>query len=1086
MFHLARFSVTQPVLVNLFTVLVVIAGTVSFLYLPREMFPPVQADFVFVSTLYPRASADEIEKTITVLIEDEISDVLGIKSLRSTSVEGRSQIVIEVNTDVEDTEEVRRKIETEVDKVVEELPTEAEKPLVTRFIFEFVIVTISVAGPIEEHELKQTAEGIKDQLETLPGVSDVDIVGERDEEIWVEVDPLRLYGYELTLEDIRQSIAAGGLDLAAGLARTSGQEFIVRTKELYSGPEDLRRVVLRSDRGKGGRIRIGDIANIRDTFEEATDIARLDGQRCINLEVKQRPGGDTLKIADGVNEKLSELLTTLPDGVTVKPNRDFSFAVRERLNLLTRNGTYGLILCLLLLRVFLSGRMALITGLGIPFAFMGGLLLMTFAGVSLNLISMFALIMVLGMLVDDGIVVAENTHRYMEQGIDPVTAAIRGSGEVFMSVVAAIATTVCAFAPILLMTGIMGKFCRHIPMVVCFCLLASLIEALMVLPSHLAEWSRAPDYRKVKWHKSLLARFAIVPTLFVLVMRAAQFVGRTFDASPLSPTRWFKPFQRTYSRFLIRCLRHRLVFMLIAVLVIGGVFTYARFNMKFQLFRNVDFAFFAINIETPEGTRLEQTERALSIAEDYLLGKPKQHIEAVISRVGMIEDLQNGQPKFGSNRAQILVDLTESSKRPGTNAQEILNEARRNFPDLPGVSSAEFQVDEGGPPIGAAVSFRIMGKVYSELLAVSEEVQEFLATKTGVLDIKDDFNWGKEEFRIDVDEAKAADLGLDVASVAREVRNAFAGGIATTFTRGKEDVEIHVKFTEEYRRSLSNIRLMKFRNKEGNLIPFDSFAKVEHGQGYSVIQRWNQKRAVTVTADVDDDIITSTEINNVLMNRYGSSSKEYPGVSFGYGGEAEDTKESMSSLFRSFLFAIFINYGIIATIFNSFAQPLVVMSAVPLGLVGVVIGLMINGEPMGFMALLGTVALVGIVVNDSIILLDFVNRARLRGMSRWRSLVWASRTRVRAILLTTVTTIGGLTPMLFGLTGTSSFLVPMAIALVYGLLFATVLLLLVVPVFMSFLDDAKLFFGFRLVREKYDESLLERSYNPHRAKDSLQ
>jgi multidrug efflux pump subunit AcrB len=1078
MFALSKFSVTQPVLVNLLTLLIVISGTVTFFLLPRELFPYVQADFIFVTTIYPRAAADEIEKTITVLIEEEISDVRGIKEISSVTVEGRSVVIVECESDNTriDTDQILRDIESEIEEVIPDLPREAEQPVAKKLIFDFPVLTVSLAGAVDEFELKKVANDVKDELKKVRGVSDVTIVGEREEEIWVEIDPQELYAHGLSLEDVRQAIERGGLDLAAGLARSSRKEFIVRTKELYRSPEDLVPVVVKSD-SEGGRVRIGDIAEVRNTFEERITIGRLDGNRTINLDVKQRPGGDTLDITRDVKAKLQELDSAIPHGITAKINRDMSFMVEERLDLLTRNGAWGLLFCLVILRFFLTGRMALITGLGIPFAFMGGLLAMRIFGISLNMISMFSLIIVLGMLVDDGIVVAENVHRYLERGIDPLTAAIRGSGEVFWSVVASVMTTVSAFAPLMMMSGVMGKFTRSIPMVVIFCLMASLIEALLVLPVHLAEWSRPFDWRGIrKGAPQRSGKPATLPfRLFAPIGVVMQTCGETFDRSVFSPNYWFKGFLRGYMRLLIFTLRHRFAAMAVTILMIGGVYAYGIVGIPFELFRNTDFTYFLINVELPSGARLEETERALGEIEKYLAQQPEGRIDAVISNVGKMENTETMFSSYGSNRGQIIVSLAPPSQRPDINAQEILDEVKADFPHVPEISKFEFHVDSGGPPKFAAVNFRIMGDNYRNQLDVAHEVEDFLETVEGVENIRNDFEWGKEELQIDVDPERASDLGLSVAAVAQEIRNAFAGGLATSFTRGKEEVEIHVKFPEKYRKSLQNIRVMKFRNDRGELVPFDSFAKVVYGQGLSVITRWGQKRTVTVSADVDRVHIQSNEANQILRDKYGFQSEKYPGITFDYAGENEDTEESMASLGRAFLLAAFVNYAIIATVFNSFMQPLVVMTAVPFALVGVIIGLAVHGEPMGFMALLGGVALVGIVVNDSIILLDFVNRMRRRGWSRWRSLIWSAKTRVRPILLTTLTTVAGLLPMLAGVTGTSTFLVPMAIALVYGLIFSTSLLLIVVPLLMSLLDGAKLAFGFNLVRKEYDESLLEKS-----------
>ncbi|NUN98121.1 MAG: efflux RND transporter permease subunit [Candidatus Omnitrophica bacterium] len=584
-------------------------------------------------------------------------------------------------------------------------------------------------------------------------------------------------------------------------------------------------------------------------------------------------------------------------------------------------------------------------------------------------------------------------------------------------------------------------------------------------------------------NRCLRNRYAILVALLGIIGVVGISLG--IDSTPVDPTPRVVYPALVLAGVLVclatfvLCLHNRLFHVVVPIMVVvGGFAFYTIEHMRFQLFKNDDFSFFLINVEMPPGTRLEATEKAMEDVEQYVMAKPREYVDSIVTRVGMIEE-EGGVMNMGSHKGQVWVDLTEVDERPGISAQQILDDFRDHFPPIAGVSSVQFFVDQGGPPLGSPVTFRVMGEDYAALLAVSEEVQAYLRTRPGVLDIKDDFEWGKEEFRIDVDEKKAADLGLEVVDVAREVRSAFAGGLATTFVRGKEDVEIYVKFPESYRVSPQNIHLMKFRNKTGGLVPFGSVASVMYGQSYSVINRWNQKRAVTVTADVDEKNITSREINQELRERYGYTHKTDPKVTFDYGGEEKDSQESMAALGRAFALAMFVNYGIIATIFNSVLQPVVVMSVIPLSLVGVLIGLLIHDEPLGFMGLLGVVALVGIVVNNSILVVDFVNIARKRGWNRWRSLLWGAGSRVRPILLTTGTTIAGLFPMLFGLKGTSSFLMPLAISLVYGLAFATTLTLVVVPLLMAYLDDLKEHFGFRLVREEYDEKLLNQDFRLH-------
>lgn len=1017
---IGEFSVRNPVLVNMLVVVILVAGVLCYgLLMSRELFPQIKMEIVSVLVLYPGTSPEQMERLVAKPLEEEIKDVDGIDEVVTTCNEGRCRLLVKLEAG-EDLTTRKTEIKDAVD--LADLPDDAEDPVVKEVSFDFarMVITVAVAGSVEELRLVEIVDDLEDVLENVPGVATVLAMGRRDREVWVNVNPVRAEQYHVDLQMVADAIAHRNVNLPGGTVKTGTDELVVRTEADIGEKPDIQKeledVVVKPS-SRGAHVHVRDVAEVVDTFEEATTRSRVNGQPAVNLVVFKRRSGDTIRIADLVRERVEEFRHTLPEGVEISLVNDLSYWIRNRLNTVRTNGLVGLGIVLVLLFVFMNGRMAVMTAFGIPFSFAGALLFMKLAGISVNMLSLFSLIIVLGMIVDDAIIVTENIYRHMAEGEDPKTAAIRGTSEVTWPVVCTVLTTVAAFVPMLLMTGMMGKFMGIIPKVVSIALLASLIEALIVLPSHMSDFVRhRPEGRLQRFrdrlHRGLLGH---------------------------------------YEPLLRLALRHRYSSTLI-VLAIAGAAVFVGTRMPFDLFPLDEVKIIQIDVETPPQRRLEETDRVVQAVEKVALELPER--ESVTTRVGLWLN-PRGDVTYGSNKAQVTIEIVDPGLRERS-SDEIIEHLRRQVGHVRGATSVEVKKQKGGPPVGSAVEVRVRGDDFEALRQIAGEIQDFLAATPGVTDVRTNYEEGKQELRVVPTEDKARAYGLERRDIARIVRYAHEGAVATKLRVGNDEVDVLVKYPEWFRNDPSNLERLKFRSRTtGRLaIPLRSFATVERRAGHSTITRIDRKRTLSVTADVDTRIIDSKTANRLVRERFADVPRRFPGCRLDYGGQSKETQESMASLALAGVVALLLIYAILASLFKSFGQPLVVMFTVPFALIGVVTGLAVAGQPLSLLALIGTLALAGIVVNDSLVMVEFINSARRAGVPRDEAILRSGRVRMRPILLTTITTCGGLMPTALGMaTGLESFLAPFAITLVWGLAFATVLTLLVIPCIYAITDD---------------------------------
>ncbi len=1022
---LARFSIKNSVLINLIMIAVLVVGVYSFISLPRAANPEFSFNWVFITTIYPGTASEEIEQFITKPIEDEIENIEHIDLMTSTSSESVSLISVKFEQNISDNEFDKRyqDLRAAVDKV--SLPDGAEDPDVQTIdsSFMYPMLNVVVSGELPEKQLKGIVDDLENAIQEIDGVGSINIAGVRDREIWVEVDQARMDSLNLTFPQIVAALSMQNVNIPGGTVKSGRSEYILRTLGQFEGIEEIKNVIVHSY-PSGNQLRVKNIANVSDTYEPEKTRARLDGRQAMTLSVSRKREGNIISIVGEIKELLENYKADkLPDGAYINTTIDMSVYTKDSLKKLQTNALFGIVFVLISLGIFLGKKNAFFIALGMPVTFMATFIFMKITGRSLNGTSLFGLVLVLGMVVDHAIVITENIFRHMQMGKSVNRAVIDGMREVTAPVLSATATTAAAFLPLMLMPGIIGAFLKVVPIVVTMALVASLIEALVILPSHIAEWSR-PKKRQ-----------------------GDKDTGRRGDRK--TNGKWFRKCVSIYTHILKSILRRRywaVAGVLVCVVAGAAMIPLVGVNM----YGDDDLGFFYARIWMPPGTKLAETDRALKQIERVAMTLPEEELEAVIVNVGMVEE--HDGVRTGSNLGQILIDLTEATERKRS-VFEIVADLRTRCQSIAGFERIEFANVDSGPPTGKAVEVKVKGKRFDQLEAISKELQGVLSQLPGVYDIGDDFSPGKAELRVRLDEDRARLHGLNVMQVAGIVRTAVYGATATVYRDGDEEVDVVVKFQNASSMSIEDIEDMKIATPMGTHIPLREVAHLELTRGYSNIHRFEGERAVTVSAEVDESVNEAVAVNRILTNRFKDISQRYPGYRLDFRGQFAEFNEAFSSLGRLFVLAVFIMYILLGAQFKSFAQPLIILFTVPFAFIGAMLGLIISGNSFGIVTLFGMVALAGIVVNDSIVLVDFINMRRHAGVHKWRAIIEGGRLRMRPILLTSITTIAGLLPMAIGLGGQSAMWTPMANTIIWGLAMATLLTLFIIPALYAIVDD---------------------------------
>ncbi len=1065
----AQWSVENPVLVQMLMLAIIVGGVYCAITMVREMFPESRPNQVIISTVYPGATPVEVEKGVALRIEEAIKQVEHIDKIETSIGEGSVSVVATLTHDAPSLEQSVNDFKAAVDAISrDELPEEMESLRVVKFEPRLPVIIVSIFGDVNEHTLKDAGRRLRDDLLQIPGITIVDLTGVRRSELTVEVQPEKLVAYGLSLTEVSDAIRRSNIDLPGGQLKMPGQNIAVRTLGETDQAEQITETAVRMT-PRGQVVRVGDLGRVIDGFEDNEYRGRFNGKRAASVVVYKTGDQDAVDIAEKVRAYVAakrgepllldwktkfknafgvrtaaqelyarELNDPYPAGLELQAHNNLARFIEGRLELLTRNGFYGLILVFGSLLAFLNWRVAFWVMMGLIVSVCGALGMMTFLGETMNLLTMFGLIIVLGLLVDDAIVVGENVYHRVEQGESPRLAAVLGTNEVAWPVIIAVSTTVGAFLPLLFIEGQIGDFMGVLPVVVMCALSISLLEALAILPSHLAETMRP-----------IRAKIAHVDD-----PRRRSLAGRLREWQ-----RWLVEdvLGTRYARLVTLGVKYRYVTLaavFAALLVALGMSVSGR--VPFTFIQKMDSETLTANLKMPVGTPIETTEEAVKRIEAAALAIPE--IRTVYSFVGSSLSVSDSGavPTQRTHLAMLIIELSTVEERERS-SEDVLAELRAETDQIPGVNSLTYETMQGGPS-GAPIALEVTGEEMPDILAAAEDLKRAVAESAGTYDITDDFEEGRREIRIELLDS-ARPLGLTTRDLATEVRGAFYGLEARTLQRGTEDVDIRVRFPPERRRSLYDVESMRVPTPAG-MVPFVEVARLSEARGYSSIRRVDQRRAVVVEADVDETIGNAEQIIDRLGPSIAAVQDRYPGLRVNFAGAKRETMKSLGSLKRDFLIAIGIIFVMLAGLFKSYSQPLVVLGAVPFGLNGAIFGHWLMGYPLTILSMIGLVALTGIVVNDSLILVDTINKELAAGNSVRDAVISAARRRLRPILLTSLTTILGLAPLMLEQSFQARFLIPMAISISFGLLFATVLTLLVVPALFMISVDVKQLIGF--------------------------
>lgn len=1028
--RIIEFFIDNSLFVNVLAAGIFIAGLMYMFNANREAFPKIDFDYLVISTIYPGATAEDVEKHVTIPIEDQLREIDGIEELHSNSLEARSVVVVKLDPDLANKDKTINDIKNALDRT-QDLPDDAEDPLVTELttaqqpVLDIAIIRKGdIRNDADEFEMRRLAKILEDRILEIGGAARVDRQGYRDREMIVEVNPRLLDEYHVAMNDIVMALARKNLNFPGGLVWENDEEILVRTIGEVESARDISNILIRAN-DMGNWVRVGDVANVRDSFEEAKIINKSVGRRSVTLTILKKESADIITLVDGINREVERFKKILPEEYELVINNDLSYFVKRRLDVLVSNGIQGFALVIISLILSYGWRISIFTALAIPFSMLLTFIWMAYANVSINLMSMFGLIMALGMLVDNNIVVSDNIYRHLEEGWKLRDAVAKGASEVMMPIAATILTTIASFAPLMFMTGIMGKFVWTLPAVVSVALVASWIESVFFLPPQIHDMQ--------KRRKSL-------------VSLSEEEGGALFRGLR---TRYVSLLKAVVAR------RYRFVGIITLVFVVTIVF--AAFKVKFILFPAGGIERFTVKAEAPTGTRVEEMSDKLATIEKIIAELPKEELESFTSRAGIIqEDPNDPYTKRGSKYGIIIVYLTPEENRR-RQADEIIDWVRERSAGLKGFEKLEFKYVRNGPPTGMPVSVTIKGDDFDVLKKIADEYRAYLTTIKGLKDIKDNFEEGKEEIRIHVNDRTAALAGISVYDIASTVRSCYEGTIATKIKKTDEEIDIRVIFPRSLRNDLASIGKIKIANRMGNLIPLQSVARLERSRGVSFITRKDWRRTISVTADIDEKAkdVTSVYVNRLLQKKFAGMEERYQGYTVDYAGEFKDTQESFQNLNRSFLMAALAIYIILVALFKSLIHPVTIMGIIPLSFLAVVWVFFLHGLPLSFLAMMGIVGLAGVVVNNSIVYLDFINVARTGGMDAFDASIEAGAKRVRPILLSSLTTVLGLLPTAYGIGGNDPFLKPMALSMAWGLAFGTLITLFATPVLYNIFEDIR-------------------------------
>ena len=997
--------------------------------IPLEVFPDFPDRTITINVPYPGSTPDETEEMIVLKIEDAILQVQGIEHIYSTAGSSSGSVTLEIK-DGFDPREVLDDVKSSVDAIAA-FPLDAEKPVVQLPTGFNPVITVILAGDLSEYDLARLGEQVRDEITALPGIAHAELSGVRPYEVSIEISEETLRKHNLTLEGVSRSISASALDLPAGVVRTHSGDVAMKTRGRAYNAADYAKVVL-ATRADGTRLTLGEVARITDGFNENPIVARYNGKRCVTVTVTREGNQNAVKIATRVREFIDGVKARLPQGVVIDYWNDRSKIVKSRIDLMINSGIQSFCLVFLVLLIFLRFDVAFWVSLGIPVAFLGAFAIMPFLGITINTSSLFGFIMVLGVVVDDAIVVSDSIVRKTQEGMPIEQASIIGTKLVSTPVIFGIMTNVIAFIPMTLELGDWGPMFQPMAMVVIPVMLFSLIESQLCLPAHLGS--------------KMLHRPSVA--LAPLQTRSNQALD------------WL--IRRTYAPLLHLSLRHR---YLTAALLLGGVTLVCGYifggRINWLAFPRVPSERITARLTMLEGTPVEVTEAhvnriydiAKAMEKEYVGddGRPVfKHILSVVGGSGFTSSHRRGA-SGQAHEGEVNIETFGPEERSlEVSTVEIANEWRRRIGSIVGAEELTFRAEifRGGDPI----DIQIVGARVEDLLAISRKAKEKLATFPGVFDIVDSLDQGRSEIQFKI-KPEAEQFGITVGDLARQVRQAFFGSEVQRIQRGRDEVRVFVRYPKEDRQNLATLETMRVRNEAGAEFPLSSVAEMNVGKSFTSIRRVDRNRSINLTADVEKGVVDLGAIKLEMAQFIDELVQAYPGVSWSYEGEDRATREASQSTLWGSLLVLLGLYTMLAVPFRSYLQPFVVLLVIPFGIVGAVIGHVIHDLPLSMLSVFGMLALAGVIINDSIVLVDFINQARSAGSSVLEAVRLAGPKRFRPIMLTSATTFAGLMPLIFEKSTSAQFLIPMAISLGYGILFGTFITLFLVPICYLIMDD---------------------------------
>jgi len=1020
----------NTVAANLGMVILIFGGLIMSFSVRQEVMPEFELDVVAITVPYPGASPAEVEQGILLAIEEQVRALDNIKKVTAVATEGNASVRVELMEGV-NANKALQDIKNGVDRITS-FPEDSERPVVQLILNRREVISLVLYGDLEEDVLRGVAEQVREELLNSRNITTVEYSGIRPIELSIEVPRENLRAYDLTMDDVAGAIRRTAIELPAGGVETPGGEILLRTAERRDYGREYADIPVVS-RPDGTRVELADIATIIDGFRDTDQAAYYNGKRAVKISVFRVGDQKPIEIAEEVKAFAADLEERLPDQVGVATWYDASEMYADRVNLLVKNCALGLVLVLIILGLFLEIRLAFWVTMGIPISILGSFLLIPSMDVSINMISLFAFIITLGIVVDDAVVVGENIFEMREEGYSRLEAAIRGARGVAVPVTFSVLTNIVAFAPMLFVPGISGKFFRVIPLITISVFLISLIESLFILPAHLSHSKPTPE----KGYRALLRRGQ----------------RRFTEGLDTFIHNFYKPVleRSVRNRYLVVAIG--LACLILSIGYVGGG------GVKFTFLPKIDQDLITVNAELAFGSPVEDTERVMAQLEAAAREVIDENggdeiVRGIMVSIGSGMQAAGGGPPdnlgSGSHVAGVSVYLVASDKRP-ISTTEFTRQWRNRLSDLTGLESLSFNYSTG-PSSGPAMTVQLIHPDLEVLERAAADLAAELGTYNGVKDIDDGFSLGKPQLDLEVrPEARA--LGVTAADLGSQLRGAFYGSRAFRQQRGRDEIWVMVRLPEDERRSEYHIDNYLIRTPQGGEIPLHEAALVTRGRSYTEIKRTDGKRQVSVTADVNAAEANAGEVlSDVIATAMPGLLDKYPGLSYSLEGEQRDRQESLGSLFQNFIIAMMVVYALLAIPFRSYVQPMVVMSAIPFGFVGALIGHVVMGFDLSLISMMGLVALAGVVVNDSLIMIHKANENR-KEMSVRDAVVGAGLRRLRPILLTSLTTFFGLAPMIFETSMQARFLIPMALSLGFGILFATLINLLLVPSLYLIVDD---------------------------------